>query len=220
VDAARQVASQRGVDVQLVVGLHGAHMRGDIEDELQDAFPGDLVIECLDDTMNLGQVLNALTDRVDRPLVAKWDDDDWYSPDHLADLVLALDYSGASLVGKAAEFIYLEALDLTIRRFTTGAETFSSTIAGGALLTSTLDLARFRWAEVPRQVDRRLIEAMAEQGLASYRTHGFGYVLRRRGHDLGGHTWNVDDAYFLRHAVEQRPGLDLGFADIPTEAVP
>lgn len=214
VEAARQVASQQGVDVQLVVGLHGAHMSAELEDELEQIFPGDLVVEHLDDAMNLGEVLNVLTERADRPLVAKWDDDDWYAPDHLADLVLAREYSGAPLVAKAAEFIYLEAMDLTIRRFATGAESMSTTVAGGTLLLSTADLRRIRWLEVPRQVDRRLIEAMADRGLPCYRTHGFGYLLRRRGHELGGHTWQASDRYFLRQSVDQRPGLDLEFANV------
>jgi hypothetical protein len=214
VEAARQVASQTHVEVQLIVGLHGSHMPPDLSAELGVAFPGDLVVERLPDSMNLGQVLNVLTERADRPLVAKWDDDDWYAPCHLADLVLAREYSGAPLVGKAAEFVYLEALDVTVRRFATGSERWSTTVGGGTLLLSTDDLRRVRWADVPRQVDRRLIDAMADQGLQCYRTHGFGYVLRRRSHELGEHTWHVDDAYFLRHSVDQRPGLDLEFADV------
>lgn len=214
VEAARQVASQAHVDVQLVVGLHGSHMPPDLPAQLDAAFPGDLVVERLPDSMNLGQVLNVLAERADRPLVAKWDDDDWYAPYHLADMVLAREYSGAPLVGKAAEFVYLEALDVTVRRFATGSERWSTTVAGGTLLLSTADLRRVRWDEVPRQVDRRLIDAMAHEGLQCYRTHGFGYVLRRRGHELGEHTWHVDDAYFLRHSVDQRPGLDLEFADV------
>ncbi len=214
VEAARQVASQTGVEVQLIVGLHGSHMPPDLPARIDAVFPGDLVVERLPDSMNLGQVLNVLTERADRPLVAKWDDDDWYAPCHLADLVMAREYSGAPLVGKAAEFVYLEALDVTIRRFATGSERWSTTVAGGTLLLSTDDLQRVRWADVPRQVDRRLIEAMAHQGLQCFRTHGFGYVLRRRSHELADHTWNVDDAYFLRHSVDQRPGLDLEFADV------
>ncbi len=50
-------------------------------------------------------------------LVTKMDDDDYYSTEHLWDLVLALEYSGADLVGKGAEFVYLQWIDLTMRRF-------------------------------------------------------------------------------------------------------
>jgi hypothetical protein len=212
VDAARSVAQQVEVEVQLVVGLHGGHMPADLEGRLADVFPGDLVVRRCDDDLNLGQVMNDLTAAADGDLVSKWDDDDWYETRHLADLVCALEYSGAGMVGKAAEFIYLETLDLTVRRFATGNERWSTTIAGGTLLLTRDELLGVGWAEVPRQVDRRLIEALEARGRGIYRCHGFGYVLRRRSADMAAHTWTAGDEYFIRQASDQRPGLDLEFA--------
>ena len=49
-------------------------------------------------------------------VVLKMDDDDWYGPDVVTDLLWARRTSGAELVGMPAEFVYLEQLDLTIRR--------------------------------------------------------------------------------------------------------
>jgi len=212
VEAARQVAAQRNVRTQLVVGLHGAHMSDELDDQLADVFSGDLIVRHLSDDLNLGQVLNALTDDADGELVSKWDDDDWYDPWHLNDLVAALEYSGAAMTAKAAEFVYLEALDLTVRRFVTGSERFSTTVAGGTLLLARRELQRLRWADAPRRVDRLLIDALEDAGQSTFRTHGFGYVLNRRGDALGQHTWQVNDSYFLGQSHDQRPGLDLPFA--------
>jgi hypothetical protein len=212
IEAARQAATQRDVRVQLIVGLHGTHMSHDLDEQLADAFPGDLVVRHLPDEMNLGQVLNVLTDAADGELVSKWDDDDWYDRWHLNDLVAALEYSGAAMVAKAAEFVYLEAIDLTIRRFSTGSERPSTTVAGGTLLLTRRDLERVRWAEAPRRVDRLLIDALEATGRLTYRTHGLGYVLRRRGGALGQHTWQAGDSYFLSQSQDQRRGLDLAFA--------
>lgn len=212
VGAARLVAHQVDVDVQLVVGLHGRHMPAALDADLAEAFGGELVICRCDDERNLGEVMNTLTAAADRDLVSKWDDDDWYDTHHLADLVRALEYSGAALVGKAAEFVYLETLDITVRRFATGSERASTTIAGGTLLMTRDELDEVGWAEVPRQVDRRLIDALQERGRGIYRTHGFGYVLRRRSSALSAHTWLAGDDYFLRQSTGQQPGLDLAFA--------
>jgi hypothetical protein len=217
VAAARSVARQRDVCVQLVVGLHGAHMPADLDHQLAHAFPGDLVIRRFDDHLNLGQVLNGLTDVATCDLVSKWDDDDWYESQHLADLVRAMEFSGAGLVGKAAEFVYLEALDVTIRRFATGREGWSTTIAGGTLMVHRVDIVDTRWAEVARRVDRRLIDDLQARGTKVFRTHGFGYVLRRRRVVLTAHTWAVDDDYFLRQVSDQRVGLDLEFAGFGAE---
>ena len=47
-------------------------------------------------------------------LVLKMDDDDWYAPDAIADLVRAHAYSGAEVVGMPAEFHYLTEPDVTV----------------------------------------------------------------------------------------------------------
>jgi hypothetical protein len=146
-------------------------------------------------------------------LVTKWDDDDWYGPQHVLDLALAHDYSGAEVVGKAAEFVYLESCDTTIRRMSTGAESYSATIAGGTLLMSRSWLDDLGgWPDVRTAVDRHLLTASERAGGSTYRTHGFQYVLRRRAD--GDHTWASADDYFLAAATQRRAGLDLGFADI------
>ena len=212
IEAARQVGAQRVGSVQLVVGLHGSHMSPALDERLAESFDGDLIVRHLPDEFNLGQVLNALTAAADGEFVTKWDDDDWYDGEHLADLVAALEYSGADMVAKAAEFVYLESLDLTVRRFATGSERFSTTVAGGTMLLPRTDLQQIGWADAPRRVDRLLIDALEARSSTVYRTHGFGYVLRRRGGALGQHTWQAGDAYFLRQSVDQRPGLDLAFA--------
>ena len=46
-----------------------------------------------------GDVLNAAVEAADGDLVLKMDDDDWYAPDFVADLLRARAYSGAELVG-------------------------------------------------------------------------------------------------------------------------
>lgn len=207
------VANQRGVVVQLLVGLHGPEWGEDAARRIERLGPPDTSVRHFDATQNLGELLIALTEQARYDLIAKWDDDDWYGPDHLADLALAYDYSGAEVVGKAAEFVYLEHADVTIRRFSFGAESYSSTLAGGALLTSRDWIERVGgWPPVARSVDRELLMATQATGGAVYRTHGFQYVLRRRA--SGAHTWSAPESQFLAAATVRRSGLDLAFADV------
>ncbi|CAB4602067.1 unannotated protein [freshwater metagenome] len=67
------------------------------------------------------------------------------------------------------------------------------------------------WPSAPRRVDRLLIDGVLKAGGLCYRTHGFGYVLRR-GVDPMAHTWDQGIGYFLAASVAQRAGLDLEFA--------
>jgi hypothetical protein len=142
-----------------------------------------------------------------------WDDDDWYGSGHLADVVDALDYAGATLVGKAAEFVYLESSDVLIRRDADRAERFSTRLAGGTLTITVEDLRRVGgWPDVRRHVDLALLESIGRAGGTTYRTHGFDYILVRRPNQRADHTWSADDAYFLSIASGRWDGMRTDLA--------
>jgi len=210
--ALAQIATQSYPHLEVVVGCHGFELEKSLVTSSHQSL-GNLKILSCSREKNLGEVLAELVDHSDGDLISKWDDDDWYDINHILDLVLAMRYSGAEIVGKAAEFIYSESLDLTMRRFSIGAENFSTTIAGGTILTSKEVITDVLggWPSAPRRVDRLLIDGVLKAGGLCYRTHGFGYVLRR-GVDPMAHTWDQGIGYFLAASVAQRAGLDLEFA--------
>ncbi len=152
-----------------------------------------------------GHVLSEACTRAAGEWIAKMDDDDWYGAEHLTDLTLAASYSGADLVGKGSEFVYLEEADLTVRRDLGNNEVASRTLAGGTLLVRAETLREVNgWRGVRRGVDLALIDDVTRVGGQIWRTHPFGYLLRRTG---GEHTWKVNERYFLRHADQQWDGL-------------
>jgi hypothetical protein len=210
--ALAQIVQQSYPSLEVVVGCHGFVHDKDIESRDLSAMGNIKFFNCGREK-NLGEVLNELVGYCDGQLIAKWDDDDWYDVDHILDLVLAMRYSDAEIVGKAAEFIYSELLDLTMRRFSIGAENFSTTIAGGTILVSKEVITDVLggWPSAPKRVDRLLISEVLKAGGLCYRTHGFGYVLRR-GVDSTAHTWDQGIGHFLKESVDQRPCLDLEFA--------
>lgn len=188
-----QVARQRGVaELELVLATHGfAADPGLVRERLG---PRPVTLLPLPADTVFGDVLRAATDAAAGDVVVKMDDDDWYGPDVLADLLLAKHYSGADLVGMPAEFVYLEPIRTTVRR-RGPSESFGAVVAGG---TMTLDRALLRavggFRSVPRHVDARLLEDVRAAGGSVYRTQGLGYVLRRTTH---GHTWDTGLGYFL-----------------------
>lgn len=213
IEAARSVARQTGVEVQLIVGLHEAHMTAALEGRLRDVYPWDLIVRRFDEDLTLAAVLNELTAAADGDLVSTWDDADWYESRHLADLVDALEYSGAGMVGKAAEFVFLEALDLMVRRVATGSERWSTEVEGGTLMLTRAELVETGWIGAPFRVERRLIEVVSDRGLGIYRCHGFGYVRRHRSPGTNTtHRRAPSAECLIRQASDQRPGLDLNFA--------
>jgi hypothetical protein len=135
------------------------------------------------------------------------DDDDWYAPDVVADLLLARSYSGAELVGMPDDVYYLEPSDETVR-LGQRTEVYRQFVAGGTLMVDRgllREVGGFR--TVRRHVDAQLIAAVRAAGGATYRTHGLGYVLRRTD---SGHTWQADVDEIRERAAETRPGFAPG----------
>ncbi|MFI6791153.1 glycosyltransferase family 2 protein [Nonomuraea sp. NPDC050383] len=208
--ALAQIARQRGAEVEVLLGLHGVpyeSVRRAVEE-----LPLPVAWTEVPAEVPFGTVLNEAAAPAGGEYLTKWDDDDWYGPDHLADLVMALTYSGADVTGTSGEFFYLEPLRATIRRsmFASGAayrsEVWSDHVAGGTIL-----VPRTKFQEIggfpaqPRAVDRDFLKAAAESGAGIYRTHGLGYVLRRG--LSGDHTWQLPLAHFLKLASSQWRGF-------------
>jgi hypothetical protein len=202
--AVEQVNRQRGVhQLELVLAPHGFSpdasilARADAEVALAPQ-PADAVF---------GDVLNLAVHVASGDVVVKMDDDDWYSPDFIADLLLARAYSGAELVGMPDDVYYLETRDETVR-LGQPSEVYRQFVAGGTVMVERgllREVGGFR--SVRRHVDAQLIAAVRAAGGATYRTHGLGYVLRRTD---SGHTWQADLDDLHGRAVQVTPGFSPG----------
>ena len=216
-DVITTVASQTYPRIELVLALHGDGFDSDAEIR---ALAGDLghslQIVRVDGAQTLGGVLRAAAEAAGGSLVTKMDDDDYYGAEHIGDLVLAHEYSGAELIGKSAEYVFLERLNTTVRdqnrqKFSERYIPFVG-VSGGVLMISRHDLeAAGGWRRVPRRVDIALAHDVALAGGRIYWTHGAGYLRVRHGDE---HTWNVEDSHFLGRASEVRDGCDLSFAGV------
>jgi hypothetical protein len=195
--ALRQVARQRGAEVELVLAAHGFEPDRDAVRRALGDRPHQVLT--FEESTFFGDVLTAASHAASSEVLLKVDDDDWYSPDAVHDLLMARRFSGADVVGMPSEFVYLHAnderTDLTVRR-NHPSELFARFVAGGTLLMDRgllRSLGDFR--RVRRFVDAQLLAGVEAAGGRIYRTHGLGYVLRRTG---AGHPWQGDDEVFRR----------------------
>ena len=210
--ALKAVRAQNYPRLELVLALHGG---GFGSDDRVAALVEDLDCEVrivrAGTDQTLGAVLNAAVSASAGTLLTKFDDDDFYAPDHLWDLLLAREYSTATLVAKAPEYIYLSQDDSTVR-VSKMRERFvpRPMAAGGVLMISRQDLDDAGgWRRVPRAVDTALAQDVARVGGSIYWTHGAGYLRVRQGDS---HTWRVNDSFFTERACGTRQGRDLEFA--------
>ncbi len=203
------VVLQDHSNLELVLALHGDGFPS--TDPIAPSGLALTVLRFASDAV-FGHVLSAASAVASGEWVAKMDDDDWYGAEHLSDLVLAAGYSGADLVGKGSEFVYLEGAGVTIRRGLGAGEAPSRTLSGGTLLVRSSVLRDVDgWRGLHRGVDVALIDDVASAGGTVWRTHPFGYLLRRT---TGHHTWSVDERYFERQTEQRWDGLALDIAGV------
>ncbi len=203
--ALRQLSGLRYPRLEVIIGVHGEAQHADLVRQLASDVPHDVTVLTIDAERNLGEALQICSDQASGTLITKMDDDDFYGPEHIWDLVIAREYSGAQVVGKALDWIHLESQDATVFRPTYPAERYAPFVAGGTILISRADLlAVGGWRPVPKSVDRALLDRVLASGGLVYRTHGLGYIYVRH---TAGHTASVKDEHFLTKIEGRYDGL-------------
>lgn len=203
-----QIAAQRHDRVELVLVLHGISSE---HPQVQDAVAAvrlPLRIVEVAASESFGNALNAGVAAASGKFLTKFDDDDWYGPHHLSDLLLAARYSGGDLIGTQPEFVHLESPDLTIHKRPGPSERFSVHVSGATMLIRREDLRELGgYRPLRTSEDRALLQDAQRRGGKVYCTHGLNFLISRRS---SGHTWNAPPASFLRNNARQWHGVDLG----------
>jgi hypothetical protein len=202
--ALAQIARQRHVELEVALVLHGVDAGSTEVKSAIAAFGHPLTVVDVSADVPFGMALNRGAARTSGRYLAKMDDDDWYGPEHLADMLLARGYSGADLVGCHNEFTFLEQIGVMVR-LRADTERPHQQVAGGTLFierSAFQEIGGFR--PVHGSEDTHLQRAIEAAGGKIYRTHGLGYVLRR---SASGHTWNEPIGYFLRRSIRQWRGF-------------
>ncbi|MCK9794704.1 glycosyltransferase [Isoptericola sp. 4D.3] len=186
-------ARQRGAEVELVVLSHGFELeKADVEARAKELGIESLVLLKADKDKTLGHALNRLVDAASGDLVSKIDDDDYYGPNYLRDLVNAHYFSEAEVVGKAASYIYFESQNATVISYEAHEHRYTDFVRG-ATLTGARDIFRkVGFDDVPRSEDSRFLRKLSAEGGRVYAADRFNFVIRRSAQP-GAHTWQVGD---------------------------
>lgn len=195
------LAAQSYPHLEVAVALHG--VSGDSDASFREAVraSGAQVLS-YERSVPFGSVLADAARRTSGDLVVKIDDDDFYGPRVIEDLVLAYLYSNAEVVGKTTEYLYFEGIDHTAhRRFVT--ERYHTQVAGGAMMLSRAALNDIGgWRPSHHSTDRSVLIRIGNAGGLCYRCQSLGYVYVRHS---DGHTWKQQDSQLLRKSPEQWP---------------
>jgi Glycosyltransferases involved in cell wall biogenesis len=205
--ALEQIGRQSYPDVEVVLVLHGVPANLPEIRAAVAGFERPITVVEAEAAIPFGAALNQGVAVASGHLVTKWDDDDWYGPEHIADLVLAKQYSGAELVGGAKGMAYLEEINLSVYQQSRN-EQYDKYMTGCTMLADRHVVCELGWFRPhPRAVDTGLWNAVRAAGGRTYTTHGLNCVVVRR---VQGHTWSASFTKFLRGISHQWRGINLG----------
>jgi hypothetical protein len=193
------------------LGLHGFDLDSSLKQRVNKLRNRniDVTYKTFQTQETLGSILTNLAKSCRGKFISKMDDDDIYGPEHLHDLLDSITHHRCEVVGRAMNYIYLEPIDMTIRRAhgsgVTQFELFSDWVCGGTIMVERSAAEKAGWFGTgTTAVDTFLLNGVKRNGGKIWRTFGAGYVYRRR---QGDHTYNTNFAKYLNGSAEQWVGI-------------
>lgn len=192
--AVRTMAAQENVDLQVAILTHGFEPTKEQVRQVEELH-GNVIWVQEDPDVPLGQCYNRLVGVADGQVVAKIDDDDFYSPQYLFEMVNALEFSGAEVAGKAAHYIYLQEPDMTVLRFARLENRFTRFVSGPTITTWKHVAQTSPFPSTTTGEDTGFLKAITAGGGRIYSSSRFEFTQMRLGDNL--HTWDIDDVEIM-----------------------
>lgn len=162
------------------------------------------------EVLPLGRCLNEGLDHSSFAYVSKFDDDNYYGPEFLTDLVHAFSYAGTEIVGKLTYYCYFEA-DRILALMCPGMENrYVTFLSGSGLVIKREVFDHVRFGDKPKGSDSVFLKDCLRQGVRMFSADHFNYVYCRRA-SKAQHTCKVSDetlmrsCQFLCHTDDFRP---------------
>lgn len=185
------VGSQSGVDIELVLLTHGFSIDADRLNGLaKDHGVGNIRHLEAPSELPLGECLNLCVAASQGKVLSKMDDDDYYAPNYMLDLLHALRFSGASVAGKQAHYMHFTDRKATLIRAAHAEHTFSHLVAGPTITAERAVFEANPFRALARGEDTAFLKDVASAGGSIYSSDRFNFCQMRSG---SGHTWTVSD---------------------------
>jgi len=147
----------------------------------------------IDEKEPLGVCLNYGIEKAKFDYISKFDDDNYYGPSFLEDLMNAFQYTDAAIVGKCAGYIYFENGNILALYGEAKEHCYTHFVLGSAIIIKREVFDRVPWPTDRRQgSDTEFLRQSVKNGFKIYSADRFNYVYVRRA-SQGLHTWKVKD---------------------------
>lgn len=140
----------------------------------------------------LGVCLNDAIRKARYGFIARFDDDDYYSPYYLNTMMDALAKSKADIVGKKGCLVYLEAESKLYLRYPKEQMRHVQQVAGATLLCRKQIFNKVRFRPVSLGETVGFLKRCHKKGFRIYSADCYHYVIQRRA-EKKNHTWKITD---------------------------
>lgn len=205
-----QVGRQAGVDVELILVLHGIEADDwEIASFAEETGVHKYRVLREERSSSLGECLNAGIAASSGDFIAKFDDDDFYFAPYLLDMYHSWSFSGADLVGKQANYAFLANENLLIVRQPEREHRWSNFVAGPTFFGPRQTFVENKFEPLSRGEDTAFIRSLVRKGGKIYSTDRFNFLQMR---NAGQHTWEISNTSFLANG--QVVGIGQSFESV------
>jgi len=183
---------QQYEDKELIIILNNNRLNLEEWREKAKSYPNATVYQ-IDEKEPLGACLNYGIEKARFNYISKFDDDNYYGPAFLEDLMHAFEYTDADIVGKCAGYIYFENGDILALYGEAREHCYTHFVLGSAIIIKREVFDRVPWPTDRRQgSDTEFLRQSVKNGFKIYSADRFNYVyVRKASQKL--HTWKVKD---------------------------
>jgi spore maturation protein CgeB/polysaccharide pyruvyl transferase WcaK-like protein len=183
---------QQYQDKELIIVLNNDQL--DLEEWKKEAGRHqNVTVYQIDEKEPLGVCLNYGIKKARFDYISKFDDDNYYGPAFLEDLMNAFEYTDAAIVGKHVGYMYFESGDILALTAEDKEHCYTRYVLGSAIIVKRGVFDRVPWPTDRRQgSDSEFLRQSVENGFKIYSADRFNYVcIRRSSPEL--HTWKIKD---------------------------
>ena len=151
----------------------------------------------VDEKEPLGVCLNYGIEKARFDYISKFDDDDYYGPAFLEDLMNAFEYTDADIVGKCASYVYFENGSILALYGEDREHCYTQLVLGATMIVKRKVFGRVQWpTDRIRGSDSEFLRQSVKNGFKIYSADRFNYVAVRRS-SAALHTWKIEDEEHL-----------------------
>jgi glycosyltransferase involved in cell wall biosynthesis len=188
---------------ELVIVLNNNSM--DLEEwELRAALYSNIKVFQLDEKVSLGQCNNYAIQNCSYNYVAKFDDDDYYAPYYLKDMMAAFNYSQADIVGKSCRFIYFKSKSILGLYSPCPEFSYVNYVVGATMVFKKEVWQKIKFPDVTEGEDTKFQQDSIDGGFKIFAADRYNYVTIRE-ENPNKHTFQLDDDTYISYCQRLIP---------------